>query len=62
MMDITTLQGLVKTKSQEIDFLWDDQSRPIEIRGKLINKLAKERNSLERQILAIHLRDLGLIQ
>lgn len=61
-MDISTLQGLVKTKSREIDFLWEDRSKPIELRGKLINKLAKERNSLERQILAIHLRNLGLIQ
>lgn len=61
-MDISTLQGLVKTKSREIDFLWEDRSKPIVLRGKLINKLAKERNSLEQQILAIHLRNLGLIQ
>lgn len=61
-MDISTLQGLVKTKSREIDFLWEDRSKPIELGGKLINNLAKERNSLERQILTIHLRNLGLIQ
>ena len=46
----------------EIDRLWDDKSKPIEVRGRLIDFLAKRRVKLNQKIRENTLYELGYRQ
>jgi hypothetical protein len=52
----------VENIEAEIDRLWDDKSKPIEVRGRLIDFLAKKRVKLNLKIRGITLYELGYQQ
>lgn len=52
----------VEEIEKQIDKLWDDRSKPIEVRGRLIDFLAKKRVKLNRMIRGITLYELGYQQ
>lgn len=56
------LRNEVEEIEMEIDRLWDDKSKPIEVRGRLIDFLAKRRVKLNRKIRGITLYELGYQQ
>ena len=56
------LRNEIEKIEMEIDRLWDDKSKPIEVRGRLIDFLAKRRVKLNRKIRGITLYELGYQQ
>lgn len=56
------LRNEVEEIEMEIDRLWDDKTKPIEVRGRLIDFLAKRRVKLNRKIRGITLYELGYQQ
>lgn len=56
------LRNEVEEIEMEIDRLWDDKSKPIEVRGRLIDFLAKRRVKLNQMIRENTLYELGYRQ
>lgn len=56
------LRNEVEEIEKQIDRLWDDKSKPIEVRGRLIDFLAKRRVKLNQMIRENTLYELGYRQ
>ena len=56
------LRNEVEEIEKQIDKLWDDKSKPIEEKGRLIDFLAKKRVKLNLKIRGITLYELGYQQ
>ena len=52
----------IENVEAEIDRLWDDKSKPIEVRGRLIDFLAKKRVKLNQKFREVTLYELGYKQ
>ena len=52
----------IENVEEEIDRLWDDKSKPIEVRGRLIDFLAKKRVKLNQKFREVTLYELGYKQ
>lgn len=52
----------IENVEAEIDRLWDDKSKPIEVRGRLIDFLAKKRVKLNQKFREVTLYELGYRQ
>lgn len=52
----------IENVEAEIDRLWDDKSKPIEEKGRLIDFLAKKRVKLNQKFREVTLYELGYKQ